>query len=153
MNCLNETDLQKYLDRELPDEILMNTEKHLGSCPICDKHFRIAMETQLQVIHFLNEIQSGEPPIVIPDFQINRRKPVIKKILVIASIAASILFIIGIGSRINNQKSTRKQLENITKARYEITRNTDPNKMLHQKQIIMVVTDASGNVIETSFEE
>lgn len=153
MNCLNESTLQKYLDGELADTALMEVETHLKLCPVCLDNYTLAKNAKQQVFNFIEELSSLEPEIEIPVFQYPSKTSRFKKLVYIGiSIAASILIFIGIGIQFNNHKAKQKQLENITKATYELTRNTDMNKVIHNKQIMVVVTNASGEVIETSFE-
>ncbi|MEI8046116.1 MAG: zf-HC2 domain-containing protein [Bacteroidota bacterium] len=153
MKCLSETELQEYLDGELLDEILNEVQEHLNVCPDCMENFCKAQESKSRVFTFLDELAAFDMPLEVPVFKISKKKRRMKKLVLITSIAASILLSIGIGIRINNQKTTQKQMDNITKAMYEITRNTEPNKMMHDKQIIIVVTNSSGEVIETSITE
>ncbi|MFA5971297.1 MAG: zf-HC2 domain-containing protein [Lentimicrobiaceae bacterium] len=153
MNCLNEIEIQKYLDRELPEEMLNGVEQHLKLCSACKDTYSQALESKSQVFAFLDQFAAFDTPREIPVFKPGLKKRSLKKIVAITSIAASILLFIGFGIKINNQKTTQKQIDNITKATYEVTRNIDPNKMAHDKQIIVVTTNSSGEVIETTITE
>jgi hypothetical protein len=153
MNCLNEIEIQQYLDYELPEEIMNEVEQHLKLCSTCKETYSQSLESKSQVFAFLDEFASFDLPRQIPVFKLGSKKRGLKKIIVITSIAASIILFIGFGIKINYQNTTQKQINNITKATYEITRNTDPNKMLHDKQVIEVTTNSSGEVIETAITE
>jgi hypothetical protein len=153
MNCLSEKEIQEYLDHELTQNRLLEVEQHLKNCSVCKVTYNQAQESKSQLFAFLDEYTSFEIPQQIPAFKIEPRLSSLKKYILITSIAASLLLFTGIGIRINNQRNMQKQLNNITKATYEITRNTDLNKMVHNKQIIVVTTNSSGEVIETSLTE
>lgn len=153
MNCLSETEIQQYIDHELNTDKWDEVEHHLKLCSACQDIYNQAKESKSQLFAFLDEYIALDLPREIPVFRISQKKKSIKKHILITSIAATILLFIGIGIRINNQKSSQKQLDNITKATYEITRNADLNKMVHNKQIIVVTTDPAGRVIETSLIE
>ncbi len=153
MNCLNETEIQKYIDSELPETMLNEVKVHLEMCSVCNEGIRQAQESKSEVFTFLDEFAALDLPVEIPVFKAMPKKMSLKRYVLFTSIAASILLIIGFGIRMNNQRTSKKQIINITKAQYEITRNTDPNKMLHNKQIIVVITNSSGEVIETSITE
>jgi len=153
MNCLSETEIQQYLDHESTEERLNEVEQHLKECSGCKETFSHAQESKSQIFTFLDEYTSFDFPQEIPVFKYTPKKRSLKKYILITSIAASILLFIGIGIRINNQNNMQKQKNNITKATYEITRNTDLNKMVHNKQIIVVTTNSAGEVIESSLTE
>lgn len=153
MNCLNETEIQQYLDHELTGDRLWEAELHLKQCSSCRGMYKQAQESKSQIFDFLDEYASFDTPQEIPVFNIATKKISLKNYILITSIAASILLFIGIGIRINNQKNMQKQMNNITKAAYEITRNTDLNKMVQNKQIIVVTTNPSGEVIESALTE
>ena len=153
MNCLSETDIQQYLDLELTEDRKDEMEQHLKECSVFRLTYNQAQESKSQIFAFLDEYSSFDIPQEIPIFKIEPKISGLKKYILITSIAASMLLFIGIGIRINNQRNLQKQLNNITKATYEITRNTDLNKMVHNKQIIVVTTNSSGEVIETSLTE
>jgi hypothetical protein len=153
MNCLSETDIQQYLDCELTADRLSGVEQHLKECPSCREVYTRAYESKSQVFTFLDELTSFDIPPKIPVFRIETGEKRLKKYILITAIAASIVLFIGIGIRIDNQKNRQKQMENITKATYEITRNTDLNKLVQNKQIIVVFTNSTGEVIESSLAE
>ncbi|NVO21069.1 MAG: zf-HC2 domain-containing protein [Bacteroidetes bacterium] len=154
MNCLNESDLQSFLDRELELQLAEEIELHLAVCPACHERFLILKANQTEIFSMLDEVATNDLPFEIPPFQVKQRNSKTKRLIFTCSLAASLLILIGIGGIcLNNQKKDQKQIENISRAKYDITRNTDPNQMLHKNQIIVVVTDASGEVIETSVTE
>jgi hypothetical protein len=153
MNCLSETEIQQYIDQELAEDRFNEAEQHLKNCSVCMETYNQAKESKSQIFAFLDEYTSFDSPLEVPAFKIKTKKRSLVKYILISSIAASVLLFIGIGIRINNQKNMQKQMNNITKASYEITRNTDLNKMVQNKQIIVVITNSSGEVIESSFTE
>jgi len=153
MNCLIETEIQQYLDRELTGDRFHEVEQHLKECSDCRLTYNQAQESKSQIFAFLDEYTSFEIPQEIPIFKIEPKKSSLKKYILITSVAASILLFIGIGNRLYNQRNMQQQLNNITKATFEITRNTDLNKMVHNKQIIVVTTNSSGEVIESPLAE
>lgn len=153
MNCLIETEIQQYLDRELTGDRFHEVEQHLKECSVCRLTYNQAQESKSQIFAFLDEYTSFDIPQKIPIFKIEPKKSSLKKYILITSVAASILLFIGIGNRLYNQRNMQQQLNNITKATFEITRNTDLNKMVHNKQIIVVTTNSSGEVIESPLAE
>ena len=153
MNCLSEKEIQQYLDNELPEDKLNEVQQHMKVCAVCKNNLSQVQELKSKIFIVLDEFVALDLPHEIPVFQFIPKKRSLKKYILITSIAASILLFIGIGIRINNQKNIQKQMYNITKATYEITRNTDLNKMVHNKQIIVVTTNSSGEVIESSLTE
>ena len=153
MNCLSETEIQKFLDHELTEDRFYEAEQHLKDCSVCMETYNQAKESKSQIFAFLDEYISFDSPMDVPVFKVETKKSSLKKYILITSIAASMLLFIGIGIQINNQKNRQKQMNNITKATYEITRNTDLNKMVQNKQIIVVTTNSKGEVIESALTE
>lgn len=153
MNCLIETEIQQYLDRELTGDRFHEVEQHLKECSVCMLTYNQAQESKSQIFAFLDEYTSFDIPQQIPVFKVELKKSNFKKYILVTSVAASLLLFIGIGIRISNQRNNQKQLNNITKASFEITRNTDLNKMLHNKQIIVVTANSAGEVIESPLAE
>jgi hypothetical protein len=153
MNCLNETEIQKYLDKEFPEQLLLEIADHLSTCTICKERFVEARETKNQIFSFLDEVRALEQTIEVPEFRPIKQNKSRKLIISVVSVAATVLILIGMGIHLKSQNLKQKQSENTDKATYEITRKADPNKMFHDKQIIVVETNASGEVVETSFTE
>ncbi len=153
MNCLNETEIQRYLDGEFPKHMLPEISEHLISCSICSELYEEAIESKNQVFSFLDEVSAFEQAIVIPEFLPKQYTIRLKLIVYWLSAAATILLFVVFGIHMKSQSIKQKQLENTAKATYEFTRNTDPNKMFHDKQIIVVMTNSSGEVVETSITE
>ncbi len=153
MNCLSETEIQQYLDHELTRERLHEVEQHLKECSVCKATYNQAQESKSQIFAFLDEYASFDIPQQIPVFKIEPKKRSFKKYILVTSVAASMLLFIGIGIRISNQRNNQKRLNNITKASFEITRNTDLNKMIHNKKIIVVTTNSAGEIIESPLAE
>lgn len=153
MNCLSETLIQHFLDHELPEDLVNEVAKHLKECSRCNANYMHAKESKYQILAFLDEFNSLDILQAIPDFKKKDQKRNLKKYIVFTSVAASILLLILIGIRIENQINRREQLNNITKASYEIIHNVDVNKMIHNKQSIIVITNPDGKVIESSLSE
>ena len=153
MNCLSEAEIQQYLDQELQEDKLNEIRQHVKTCAVCMEKYSQAQELKFKIFAVLDEFIAVELLHEVPVFQFIPKKRSLKKYILATSIAASILLFIGIGIRVNKQKNIQKQMDNITKATYEITRNTDLNKMVQNKQIIVVSTNPSGEVIESSLTE
>ncbi len=153
MNCLSETEIQEYLDHELTGDRLLEVNQHLKECSVCRETYNQALESKSRVFAFLDEYASFDVQQEIPVFKIEPKKSNLKKYILITSAAASILLFIGIGNRLYNKRIMQQQLNDATKATFEITRNTDLNKMVNNKQIIVVTTNASGEVIESPLAE
>jgi len=153
MNCLSETEIQEYLDHELTGDRLHEVKQHLKECSVCRETYNQVLESKSRVFAFLDEYASFDVQQEIPVFKIEPKKSNLKKYILITSAAASILVFVGIGNRLYNKRIMQQQLNDVTKATFEITRNTDLNKMVNNKQIIVVTTNASGEVIESPLAE
>jgi hypothetical protein len=153
MKCLNDEEIQKYLDGELSEYSANEVGEHLNICMVCRKNFVTVREMKSQIFSLFDEITTAEIPIAVPTFHTHKQTSGLRNIIAIATVAASILIFIGLGVNIKKKMVIQKQRENSIKAIYEFTHNTDPNKMLHEKQIIIVVTNSSGEVVETSVTE
>jgi hypothetical protein len=149
MNCLTESELQSYLDKEMDDLKHQHTENHLKTCAECMAAFKRLKENKANVFSLLDELNRFEKPVSIPVFEPANSKLRKLPIFKIAVIAASLLLLIGFGFILQKQKVIQNQNLNIVKASLEMTRNADPNQMYHSRQMTVVITDASGNVVQT----
>jgi hypothetical protein len=153
MNCLSEPELQMYMDGELQDSALEKTEEHINACAGCAAKYVKIKNDKNQIFNLLDELNRIDSPVEIPNFipSIPGRKYF--KTISFAAVAASLLIFIGLGTYLKRQNIQQERTENIAKATIELTRNADPNQMLHKKQMVVVITNSSGEVVHSFITE
>jgi len=153
MNCLTDNELQSYLDKELHDSKYQEADNHLKTCDQCASVYERLKKNKAEIFGLLDELNQFEKPISIPNFKPTQARH--KKIFIfkVAAIAASLLLLIGFGFVLQRRNVIQNQNLNIAKANIEINRNADPNQMYHNKQMSVIITDASGDVVQTFIME
>jgi hypothetical protein len=153
MKCLTNSDIQYFIDKELSIGRMKGIEVHLQQCEKCKGKLDIAQKDKNQVFTLLDTLLLSEKKIDIPPFIPAITRAGNKRLYALISVAATALILFGVGSFYTHQKRITERQNNIKKASIEVTRNMEPNKMVQQKQIIMIITNNSGDVIETSVTE
>jgi hypothetical protein len=153
MNCLSNLEIQMYQDGELANYEHDKAKEHIDSCPACATVYETIKKNKAQVFELFDKLYRHDTHIEIPVFIPSSPKRKYLKLITIATIAASFFFLIGFVFHLRKQHIQQERTANIAKATMELTRNTDPNQMLHNKQMIVVITNSSGEVVHSFITE
>jgi hypothetical protein len=147
MDCLNRLEIQQYLDEEVSNEAKEAFFNHMQNCGHCKSLWDNAKMEIEQTNQLLLFAEIDEDQIAIPTFHAKSGSTVRKKWITYSSIAAGILLIIGV---FLYQQMIYARNEHFAKSRMEAERyfyESDLNKLWNEKQSIITVIDADGNLI------
>jgi hypothetical protein len=149
MNCINEENIQKYIDGELKQPEIVLLEQHLNQCGPCSEKVGSQRSLSINMKSTINSLVDEN--IVIPAFEpsnhivhqtfIKRNKYVISISALIA--AASLLLFFGIFRKGQNTKKD-EQLLFISTLYYEV----DANRPVTKQPLLIHITKPDGNQID-----
>jgi predicted anti-sigma-YlaC factor YlaD len=147
MDCLNRFEIQQYLDGEVSNEAQAAFTIHIQNCQPCKSLFNSAKQESREINEFISLTQINQDRINVPAFKAVKGNRIHKKWITYSSIAAGILLIIFV---YQYKMMTEARNERFIKAQMEAERyiyESDPNKLWNEKQSIIIVIDAEGNLI------
>lgn len=154
MNCLDRITIQEYIDKELGVAQIRKIESHLQECDNCKELYEEAIGDKVKVNEFLSQLNGNEESIAIPEYDINiarnktfsNKKTTSRLIMVAASIALLIgLFFIPR----THLSSPNLAFEDADLLLLEMIGDTEPNKSWHNSQMVIVITNEEGEVIQS----
>ncbi len=154
MNCLNRVTIQEYNDKELDTAQILKIESHLQGCDICRKIFEEAKNSKIELNEFLSQINGVGDSIKIPEFSYNgrRKKPIYFRVIsslpfkVAASIAVLIVLFFILRTNVSSPDLASEDADILL---FELIGNTEPNKSWHNSQMVIVITNEEGEVIQS----
>jgi len=154
MNCLDRVTIQEYIDKELDSAQVLKIDSHLQGCNICREIFEEAKNSKIEVNEFLSQINVVEDSNTIPEFSYYGRKKKSIYSRVTSSlplkVAASIALLIGLFFILRtNLPSSSLASEDADLLFLELIGNTDPNKAWHNSQMVIILTNEDGEVIQS----
>jgi len=149
MKCINEEQIQKYIDGETDLQETDQIKKHLTECSRClhnveeQKAFTEAIKRKLGNI--------GKQTVIIPEFvapNIRKRRLSLKirRYIYTVSAACVILLIVFLRYGRNTEPRCNPTVQMI----YSFDGNFDSNKTVSQQEMTIVVIDANGKIIDSN---
>lgn len=154
MNCLDRVDIQKYIDSEVDVLRRDMIESHLQQCKSCKELYETAIHDKTMINELITQTYAENETIVLPEFDIKLNKKKSSLLKVTSSlpfkVAASIAFLIGLFVIIRtNVSHTNVVSENADLLVLELIGNTDPNTAWHSSQMVIILTNEDGEVIQS----
>ena len=154
MNCLDRITIQEYIDKELDAAQIRKIEAHLQECDNCKEIYEEAIGDKAKVNEFLSQLNGNEESIAIPEYDINivRNKTFLNKKTTsrLILVAASIALLIGLFFILRtNLSSPNLAFEDADLLLLEMIGDTEPNKSWHNSQMVIVITNEEGEVIQS----
>jgi anti-sigma factor RsiW len=147
MDCLNRLEIQEYIDGEVHKEANEAFLNHLKNCAAC-RTLWINAKKEIELTNqMISSARLDEKQIILPVFVAKFGKQVRKSWLLYSSVAAGILVIIGV---FLYQQMKNSRNERFVRAKLETERviyESDANKLWNEKQSIITIIDADGNLI------
>lgn len=153
MNCIDRDTIQEYIDHELDEIKAEQVRIHLSECETCRDLYVSAIDDKKKVISLLSQLQDQEEAIAIPEFNLHTQNRIILKRLrssALLKIAAGIAVIIGLSWLIYFY--TRPAQPAVSEAdllALELLRDIEPNKAWHDNQMVFIITNDKGEVIQS----
>lgn len=127
MNCIDDELIQKYIDGELDDSLVIEVQNHVRSCSVCENKLNRQVKITAGIKKLIENLTDEK--IEIPEFKmiprVERKKGVGKMLLYDMSAAAVILIFVGIQmfqeEKVPSDKMIFFQLENEYDANLPIT--------------------------------
>ena len=154
MNCLDRVTIQQYIDKELDAAQITKIESHLEECIVCSQLFKEASSEKREVNEFISQLNRDEDFNTIPEFNFksSRRKSFFFKVTasVPFKVAASIALLIGLFFIIRTNVPSRNVASKDADLQImELFGNTEPNKAWHNGQMVLILVDENGEVIQS----
>jgi len=158
MNCLDRVDIQQHIDGEV--DVLRGDviESHLQQCKRCKELYETAIQDKRIINEFISQTYSENEIITVPEFEIKLQTKKSFFYRVASSlplkVAASIAFLIGLFFIIRlNVPSRNVASEDADLIIMELFGNTEPNKAWHNGQMVIVLVNENGEVIQSFLSE
>ncbi len=149
MNCLNNIELQSYIDNELDIITTKNVQSHIESCNKCSEQYDELLEDIRNINESISEIEIPSfniPPI---DNLVKNQQSTTKthRLSTLVKFAAAIVFLIVSFSVVNNYyKHSGKSIENELII-YELANDSDPNEQWHNSEFVVTLSSANDEII------
>jgi predicted anti-sigma-YlaC factor YlaD len=158
MNCLDRVTIQEYIDKELDAVQMRKIESHLRECDLCSHLYREANIDKSEVNQFISPLYRDEDDHTIPNFDFNHRRKRSFLYSITSSlplkVAAGIAFLIGLFFIMRTNVPTHDVAsEDADLLILELIGNTEPNKAWHHGQMVIVLVDENGEVIQSFLSE
>ena len=147
MDCLNRLEIQQYMDNEVSEEARTTFFEHMQNCDLCSELWLTAQKEARETRELISLTLGNNDQMAIPAFVPVKRNVIHKKWFRYSSIAAGILLILCI---YQYRTMINEKNERFARARMEAERNlyeSDLNKLWNEKQTIITIIDADGNLI------
>ncbi len=133
-------------------------ESHLQHCSKCKELYETAMQDTRTINEFISHTYSEDEIIGVPKFNLKLQKKKSSFYRVTSSlsfkVAASIAFLIGLFFIIRiNVSPPVIASEDADLKILELFGNTEPNKAWHNGQMVIVLVDENGEVIQSFLSE
>lgn len=152
MNCLNNIELQKYIDNELDANTRAAMSNHLDFCKKCtESHMELLKGIQL-INESLDVLFSEPGPIPPVDQYLRKSVPKTKtpSMKILLKIAAAVLVLAVSFSVIHYYSQQHTEIPKNECIVYELMSDYDPNEQWHNNQMLVTISNAN-NEIEFSF--
>lgn len=158
MNCLDRVGIQKFIDSEVDDIRRDMIESHLQQCNRCKELYEAAIQDKRIINEFISQTYTENEIITVPKFDIKFQKKKSSFYRVTSSlpfkVAASIALLIGLFFILRtNVPSRNVASEDADLLIMELFGNTEPNKAWHSGQMVIVLLDENGEVIQSFLSE
>lgn len=158
MNCLGRVDIQKFIDNEVDVLRRDMIESHLQQCNRCKEIYETAIQDKRIINEFISQTYTENEIITVPKFDIKLQKKKSSFYRLTSSlpfkVAASIVFVIGsffiIRTNISPPVVASEDADLIM---LELYGDTEPNKAWHNGQMVFVIVDENGEVIQSFLSE
>jgi hypothetical protein len=147
MKCLNRTEIQEFLDKEVEPSLMARISDHIEKCETCAMLYTSAVKDRELINKFLGN--DTDEKISIPEFRqpksARRRNLFYRTIPLIAAVTIIAVVLL---LRSDRQPVTEKipEAEIIINEFYE---GKDLNKLWHDKTQLLIIQDDKGNVIQS----
>ena len=146
MKCLNRTEIQEFLDKEIESSLMARISDHIEKCETCSSLYAKAIEDRALINKILGD--ETDEKILIPEF----RPPVPDKksnilyraIPLLAAVVIVVIFLF----RYEKEPVTEK-IPDAEILMYEFYEGKDLNKLWHEKTELLIIQDEKGNVIQS----
>jgi predicted anti-sigma-YlaC factor YlaD len=133
-------------------------ESHLQHCNRCKELYETANQDKRIINEFISQTYTENEILAVPKFDIKLQKKKSSFYRVASSlpfkVAASIAFLIGLFFIIRTNISTPfVASEDADLLMLELFGNTEPNKAWHNGQMVIVLVDENGEVIQSFLSE
>jgi hypothetical protein len=152
MKCLNRTEMQEFIDKEVGKNIESEVMLHLEHCKECSLLYREAAEDKVLVNNFLNQAEYLNEGETVPEFKrpaIIKRKSISTRLILDLAAASLIGLIIFFNY---GRKQELVKMPEADLIMYEFLDGKDLNKLWHDKSQILILQDEQGNVIESTIK-
>jgi anti-sigma factor RsiW len=158
MNCLDRVGIQRFIDSEVDDLRRDTIESHLQQCSKCKELYETAVQDKRIINEFVSQTYSEDEIIAVPkfDLKLQKKKSAIYRVASSLSfkVAASVAFLIGLFLILRSNVSPPVVAsEDADLIMLELFGNTEPNKAWHNGQMVFVIVDENGEVIQSFLSE
>ena len=144
MSCLNEEQIQHYLDDESGKEEKEAIGQHIETCPRCTEASVIQRHRILDVKKSLDLLVTEQP--VIPEFRppinTHRQRKIITKFMLPLAVAASLLLIMLLRPFFESEKPA----VNGQSVQFMVSGELDANKPVTDYPMIMTIVAPDGSI-------
>lgn len=147
MNCLNSTDIQKYIDNEMGVAERALVSAHLNSCQECKKlHFDLLEDIRL--IDEALEVFKTEPEHIPPiEEYTTAQKEAIFRMPMFLKVSAAILFI-AISTSVFLTYFQQPEIINQNEMiYYSLMNDSDPNEQWHDNQMLITISNDKNEIV------
>ena len=147
MKCLNRTEIQEFLDKEVEPSLIARMSDHIQKCENCSMIFRKALEDKEMIGKLLDS--NIDENISIPEFRPpanSRGRNIFYRAIPVMAAAALIVFIFLFRF---DRESVTERIPQAEILLFEFYDGKDLNKMWHEKSQIIILQDEKGNVIQS----
>lgn len=145
MNCIDQIQLQKYIDKECSDREKAAIEEHLSECSICKLNYSKLKEQSSSIKNALNLFNSNNIEIPVFKKPLKTKFQKIENYIIYSLSAACLLLFVLIVVDKTNQKTKNQIALNPT---WEF----DSNRPITEQPLRITVTDPNGNSSEFFIE-
>lgn len=147
MKCLNRTEIQEFLDKEVEPSLMARISDHIEKCKTCEMLYTSAVKDRELINKFLgddtdeeNSIPKFRPPVS------DRGREKIYRVIPVL-VAVTVIYFIFL-FRFNRKPVTEK-IPEAEMLIYEFYEGKDLNKLWHEKTQLLIIQDEKGNVIQS----
>ncbi len=149
MNCLNNIELQKYIDNEFDEPTIKAISKHIQQCNKCENEYKLLLAdiSDLKESLSILKVEKIEIPPIENFYQNENRKTKIAFLPRLLKIAAIVLFIavsFSMARYFINQPQEFSQNELTI---HSLMIDTDPNQQWHNNEMIITICNANNELV------
>ena len=148
MNCLNSTEIQEYIDKEVDAEIYTAISRHLDSCDKCTRSY-VELLSDIRMISESLDTLSLKPVNIPPiDQFIEKNSHKYRGLSILLKVAAVTLILIASYILIHNYSKQTDQVapDEWMAYEYELMRDYDPNVQWHNNQMFVTIRNTANEI-------